>query len=80
MITPASDTPSYFQQVDDFFSNEITHLITNQPITLIDPTANKENRLQGFSARASSLKSPIKLRGRYIQLFRYVDHAYMINS
>ncbi|KAG1864063.1 Dfp1/Him1, central region-domain-containing protein [Suillus tomentosus] len=71
-------------QVDDFFSNEITHLITNQPITPIDPTANKENRLQGFSVRASSLKSPIKLRGRTTedatsQSFNLVEKAKAFN-
>ncbi|KAG1735089.1 Dfp1/Him1, central region-domain-containing protein [Suillus paluster] len=71
-------------QVDDFFSNEITHLITNQPVTPIDPTANKENRLQGFAARAGSLKSPIKLRGRTTedatsQSFNLVEKAKAFN-
>ncbi|OJA14498.1 hypothetical protein AZE42_04452 [Rhizopogon vesiculosus] len=73
-------------QVDDFFSSEITHLITNQPITPADPTANKENsRSQGFAARAASLlKSPIKLRGRATedatsQSFNLVEKAKAFN-
>ncbi|KAG6369671.1 Dfp1/Him1, central region-domain-containing protein [Boletus reticuloceps] len=49
------------------FSNEITHLITNQAITAEDIHSNKENarKLRGAVPRTpSSLKSPIKLKGR----------------
>lgn len=51
------------QRVDDFFSNAVTHLITNVPV----PTdfANKENLTKARASRAASLlKSPIKLKGR----------------
>ncbi|KAF9227473.1 hypothetical protein BS17DRAFT_775570 [Gyrodon lividus] len=54
-------------RVEDFFSNSITHLITNQPIPTEDTHSNKENayRLRGSLSRAASLlKSPIKLKGR----------------
>ncbi|EGO25725.1 hypothetical protein SERLADRAFT_415182 [Serpula lacrymans var. lacrymans S7.9] len=54
-------------RVDDFFSNEITHLITNQVVPSEDPSANKENvtRLRSSVPKSSALlKSPIKLRGR----------------
>ncbi|KIJ18843.1 hypothetical protein PAXINDRAFT_109208 [Paxillus involutus ATCC 200175] len=54
-------------RVEDFFSNGITHLITNQPIPTEDTHSNKENahRLRGSLSRAISLlKSPIKLKGR----------------
>ncbi|KAF9244854.1 Dfp1/Him1, central region-domain-containing protein [Melanogaster broomeanus] len=54
-------------RVEDFFSSEITHLITNQPIPAEGSNSNKENahRLRGSLSRATSLlKSPIKLKGR----------------
>ncbi|KAJ6558596.1 Dfp1/Him1, central region-domain-containing protein [Mycena vulgaris] len=47
--------------IEDFFSNNITHLITDQPVPSEPPpipTANKEN-----DAPRQRLKSPIKLRG-----------------
>ncbi|KAF8444509.1 Dfp1/Him1, central region-domain-containing protein [Boletus edulis BED1] len=53
-------------RVEDFFSNEITHLITNQAITAEDIHSNKENarKLRGAARTPSLLKSPIKLKGR----------------
>ncbi|KAH7922365.1 hypothetical protein BV22DRAFT_1106658 [Leucogyrophana mollusca] len=57
-------------RVDDFFSREITHLITDQPVTSEDPTSNKENAHKSralFSRSNTLLKSPIKLKGRLIQ-------------
>ncbi|KAF8891667.1 Dfp1/Him1, central region-domain-containing protein [Infundibulicybe gibba] len=56
--------------IEDFFSNEITHLITNQsnPATSGgDSTAEKENlhKRGALSGRnTANLKSPIRLRGR----------------
>ncbi|KAH7908421.1 Dfp1/Him1, central region-domain-containing protein [Hygrophoropsis aurantiaca] len=54
-------------RVEDFFSREITHLITDQPIISDAPTSNKENarKMRASVSRSSMLlKSPIKLRGR----------------
>ncbi|KII92343.1 hypothetical protein PLICRDRAFT_88953 [Plicaturopsis crispa FD-325 SS-3] len=56
--------------VDDFFSNEITHLITNRTprAPAADPSeetlSNKENMPKTRGRPNSLLKSPIKLRGR----------------
>ncbi|CAL1707001.1 unnamed protein product [Somion occarium] len=51
--------------VEDFFSKEVTHLITTQPE---ESFANKENNLKHAhlipSPSTSVLRSPIKLRGR----------------
>ncbi|KAG9316526.1 Dfp1/Him1, central region-domain-containing protein [Chiua virens] len=54
-------------RVEDFFSNEITHLITNQAVNAEDAPSNKENarKSRGAVSRVSALlKSPIKLKGR----------------
>ncbi|KAI6046191.1 Dfp1/Him1, central region-domain-containing protein [Pisolithus marmoratus] len=54
-------------RVDDFFSNEITHLITDEVVPATDDTScNKENAhsTKGPGRSALWLKSPIKLRGR----------------
>ncbi|KIJ67678.1 hypothetical protein HYDPIDRAFT_37299 [Hydnomerulius pinastri MD-312] len=54
-------------RVHDFFSSEITHLITNQTVPPEEPNSNKENarRSRGSLSRAVSLlKSPIRLKGR----------------
>ncbi|KAF7376027.1 DBF4-type domain-containing protein [Mycena sanguinolenta] len=46
--------------IENFFSNSITHLITDQPIPADPPAApNKENQ----APRSKPLKSPNKLRG-----------------
>ncbi|OCB88937.1 hypothetical protein A7U60_g3892 [Sanghuangporus baumii] len=45
-----------------FFSNEVTHFVTNRPIPEdVDEQGNKENKSK--SATNASLRSPIKLRG-----------------
>ncbi|KAK2467783.1 hypothetical protein APHAL10511_000078 [Amanita phalloides] len=52
--------------IEDFFSNQITHLITNQSLP-VEHEAEKENvpKLKMGSAKPGhSLKSPIKLKGR----------------
>lgn len=54
-------------QIDDFFSNAITHFITNKPIPSDDLGANKENMSRSrlrTSRTPSLLKSPIRLKGR----------------
>lgn len=55
-------------RVDDFFSNEITHLITDEVAPAADDTAcNKENAHSTKCPAGRSslwLKSPIKLKGR----------------
>ncbi|KAH7888787.1 Dfp1/Him1, central region-domain-containing protein [Phlebopus sp. FC_14] len=54
-------------RVDDFFSNAITHLITDQPTSNEEPNSNKENAhglRSSVNRAASQLKSPIKLKGR----------------
>ncbi|KAI6121618.1 Dfp1/Him1, central region-domain-containing protein [Pisolithus sp. B1] len=55
-------------RVDDFFSNEITHLITDEVVPVAEDTAcNKENAHSTKCAAGRSvpwLKSPIKLKGR----------------
>lgn len=57
------------QRVEDFFSKDnITHFITNLPIPQDDFTTNnnKENLLALASRTPSMLKSPIRLKGRYV--------------
>ncbi|KAL4074024.1 Dfp1/Him1, central region-domain-containing protein [Scleroderma yunnanense] len=69
-------------RVDDFFSNEITHLITNESLGAEDISYNKENahRMRPTGRTTSFLKSPIKLTGRASedgcsQNFSLVDKA-----
>ena len=50
------------QRVEDFFSNQITHLIT---VHDVDDKENKE-KSNGAAAGGGQLLSPIKLRGRYV--------------
>lgn len=58
------------QRIEDFFSNAITHLITNHtvPTTFtVDIAADKENvpkSKASLSRPAALLRSPIKLKGR----------------
>lgn len=66
-----SDVQYFFlQYIEDFFSSEITHLITNQsvpPTSSGDTSADKENHLKSKTSLfkpANLLKSPIKLRAR----------------
>lgn len=63
-------TPSRLQQrVEDFFSKDnITHFITNLPIPQDDTVAsnNKENVLVSISRAPNALKSPIRLKSRYV--------------
>lgn len=56
-------------RVEDFFSKDnITHFITNLPIPQDDIVANnKENMSASISRTASTLKSPIRLKGRHIE-------------
>jgi regulatory subunit for Cdc7p protein kinase len=52
-----------FQKVDDFFSNSITHFITNRSVPhSVATLADKENNPK--IAHTSILKSPIKLKSR----------------
>lgn len=71
-------------RVDDFFSNEITHLITDEVVPATDDTAcNKENThsTNGLAGRSALwLKSPVKLKGRNaddscVQHFSLVEKA-----
>ncbi|THH09218.1 hypothetical protein EW145_g2176 [Phellinidium pouzarii] len=45
-----------------FFSNEVTHFITNRPVPGADVEGNKENSVKP-KAGGSALRSPIKLKG-----------------
>ncbi|KAI5121958.1 hypothetical protein M0805_002029 [Coniferiporia weirii] len=46
-----------------FFSNEVTHFITNRPVPESDIEGNKENSNKSKVAGGPSLRSPIKSRG-----------------
>ncbi len=59
------------QHVAKFFSNEVTHFITNQPIPSPDDDANKENAPKEKPGLQDLLKSPIKLRERYVHISTY---------
>jgi len=50
-------------RVDDFFSNEISHVITNQPVPTDQALLGKEN----LQKKSMQLKSPLKLRGRPVE-------------
>ncbi|KAF4567700.1 hypothetical protein EYR40_006704 [Pleurotus pulmonarius] len=54
-------------RVDDFFSKDITHLITDQVPGTELPSYNKENAGKSKNGASSLLKSPIKLRGRIVE-------------
>ena len=55
------------QRVAEFFSNEVTHFITNKPISETDEEANKENSERPkIPGMVTTLRSPIKLRGLYV--------------
>ncbi|KAF9502036.1 hypothetical protein BDN71DRAFT_1460637 [Pleurotus eryngii] len=54
-------------RVDDFFSKDITHLITDQVPGTELPLYNKENVGKSKNGTSSLLKSPIKLRGRIVE-------------
>jgi hypothetical protein len=57
------------QRVEDFFSKDnITHFITNLPMPQDDIVSsnNKENMSATTSRTFNVLKSPIRLKGRYV--------------
>ncbi|KAH8119656.1 Dfp1/Him1, central region-domain-containing protein [Phellopilus nigrolimitatus] len=49
--------------ITNFFSNEVTHVITNRPIAESGGESNKENTARSKMTGIASLRSPIKLRG-----------------
>ena len=55
--------PSATQRIDDFFSKDVTHVITDQPIRPSD--AAKENRPSSRGS-TSKLKSPLQLKSKCV--------------
>ena len=54
------------QRIAKFFSNEVTHFITNRTVPEVE--GDKENTSKSKGIGGSSLRSPIKLRGLYVLL------------
>lgn len=65
------------QHIAKFFSNEVTHFITNRPVPDNEVEINKENKTK--AAASASLRSPIKLRGLYVVPFS-VSHRDLMSS